>query len=318
MTTSFSLSSFTPPPLLATITQRMNFSRNKATAVFIAIGSLSLVAAIAVNVTWIIRWREVGMIVLGIIFFCVIAAGLTLNTIFLVRELRRGEQHDSFINAVTHELKTPIASIRLYLETLQSRELNAEQRTHFYGVMLEDTDRLLNTVEKVLAAGHLGQKGRQGFQRVDLGVLARECLTLAQTRHRLAPEHFHFADHTLSPPFVQGDAEELRSAIGNLLENAVKYSPERIEITIELVDEGRELLLRVTDQGVGIPQEELKRIFRRFYRVNQRLLQRAKGTGLGLFIVRDIARRHGGRAYATSEGEGRGATVTLRLPRAAA
>lgn len=293
----------------------MPFSRNKAIAVFITIGSLSLAAALALNITWMIRWREVGMIILGIIFFLLVSAGLTLNTIFLVREMRRSEQHDSFINAVTHELKTPIASIRLYLETLQSRELSPEQRKHFYGIMLDDTDRLINTVEKVLHAGQLGQKGRQNFQRVDLGEIARDCLQLAQTRHRLAPEQFTYSDYTLSPPFVQGDPEELRSAVNNLLENAVRYSPQGVAVTIELVDEADDLLLRVIDQGVGIPQHELKRIFRRFYRVNERLLQRAKGTGLGLFIVRSIARRHGGRAYATSEGEGRGATVTLRLPR---
>lgn len=293
----------------------MAFSRNKAIAFFIVLGSCSLAAALALNITWMIRWREVGMIILGIIFFALIAAGVTLNTIFLVREVRRAEQHDSFINAVTHELKTPLASIRLYLETLQSRELSAEQRSRFYGIMLDDTDRLMNTVEKVLRAGHLGQKSRRNFQRVDLGEIARECILLAQNRHRLSAEHFRFVDYTLSPPFVQGDPEELRSAVSNLLENAVKYSPDRIAITVELLDEAGELLLRVSDKGVGIPLGELKRIFRRFYRVNERMRQRAKGTGLGLFIVRSIARRHGGSAYATSEGVGRGATVTLRLPR---
>jgi signal transduction histidine kinase len=296
----------------------MAFSRNKAIAFFIVLGACSIAAALAVNLTLVIRWREVGMVILGIIFFGIISAAVTLNTIFLVREMRRAEQHDSFINAVTHELKTPIASIRLYLETLQSRELSAEQRKHFYGIMLDDTDRLINTVEKVLRAGHLGQKSRKNFQRVDLGEIARECVVLAQNRHHLTDEHFRLINCTLSPPYVQGDPEELRSAISNLLENAVKYSPERIAITVELVDEANDLLLRVSDKGVGIPKDELKRIFRRFYRVNERLRQRAKGTGLGLFIVRGIARRHGGRAYATSEGVGCGATVTLRLPRDAA
>ncbi len=141
----------------------------------------------------------------------------------------------------------------------------------------------------------------------------RDCTALAQTRHHLPPESIRFQDYTLSAPFVQGDAEELRSAVGNLLENAVKYSPDKIAITVEVLDEATDLLVRVSDKGQGIPQGELKRIFRRFYRVNLR--QRVKGTGLGLFIVRSIAQRHGGSAYASSEGEGRGATVTLRLPR---
>jgi signal transduction histidine kinase len=293
----------------------MPISRNKAIAFFIVLGACSVAFALALNITWMIRWREVGMIVLGILFFGFIIAGVTLNTIFLVREMRRSEQHDSFINAVTHELKTPIASIRLYLETLQSRDLSEAQRKRFYGIMLEDTDRLINTVEQVLRAGHLGQKSKKNFQRLDLGEVARECVLLAETRHHLAPGSMRFVDYTLSPPFVQGDAEELRSAVSNLLENAVKYSPGNIAVTIEILDENPDLLLRVIDKGQGIPQGELKRIFRRFYRVNERLRQRVKGTGLGLFIVRGIARRHGGSAYATSEGEGRGATVTLRLPR---
>lgn len=291
-------------------------SRNRAIAFFIVLGACSVAFALALNITWMIRWREVGMIVLGIIFFGFIITGVTLNTIFLVREMRRSEQQDSFINAVTHELKTPIASIRLYLETLQSRTLDEAQRKHFYGIMLEDTDRLLNTVEQVLRVGHLGQKSTENFQRLNLGEIVRECTALAQTRHHLTGENIRFVDYTLSPPLVQGDVEELRSAIGNLLENAVKYSPGTITITVEILDEAGDLLVRVTDKGRGIPQGELKRIFRRFYRVNERLRQRVvQGTGLGLFIVRSIARRHGGHAYATSDGEGRGATVTLRLPR---
>jgi two-component system, OmpR family, sensor histidine kinase SenX3 len=292
-----------------------NTSRNRAIAFFIVLGACSVAFALALNITWMIRWREVGMIVLGIIFFGFIITGVTLNTIFLVREMRRSEQHDSFINAVTHELKTPIASIRLYLETLQSRDLNEEQRKRFYGIMLEDTDRLINTVEQVLRAGNLGQKSKKNFQRIDIGEIARDCAALALVRHHLAEESIRFVDYTLSPPVVQGDTDELRSAINNLLENAVKYSPSKVAVTIEILDEARDLLVRVTDKGQGIPQGELKRIFRRFYRVNERLRQRVKGTGLGLFIVRGIAQRHGGSAYAISEGEGRGATVTLRLPR---
>jgi signal transduction histidine kinase len=293
----------------------MPISRNKAIAFFIVLGACSVAIALALNITWVIRWREVGMVVLGIIFFGFIIAGVTLNTIFLVREMRRSEQHDSFINSVTHELKTPIASIRLYLETLQSRELTDAQRSRFYSTMLEDTDRLKNTVEQVLRAGQLGQKISRNFQRVDLGEIVRESTALTQSRHHLSPESVRFVDYTLTPPFVQGDPEDLRSAISNLLDNAVKYSPNKIAITVEMLDDARYLLVRVIDKGQGIPKGELKRIFRRFYRVNVRLRQKTKGTGLGLFIVRGIAQRHGGSAYANSEGEGFGATVTIRLPR---
>ncbi len=124
--------------------------------VFIILGACLVALAIALNVSWIvINWRAGVLLVLGIIFFLVIIGGLVLNTIFLVREVRRNEQHDAFINAVTHELKTPIASIRLYLETLQRRELPDDKRREFYGIMLADSDRLLDLIEQVLRAGRL-------------------------------------------------------------------------------------------------------------------------------------------------------------------
>src|SRR3982751_2044392 len=109
--------------------------------------------AIALNVGWILlNVREVALLVLGVVFFALIITGLTLNTIFLLREIRRNEQHDAFLNAVTHELKTPIASIRLYLETLKSRHVDENKRTEFYDIMLSDSDRLMGTVEQLLQA----------------------------------------------------------------------------------------------------------------------------------------------------------------------
>lgn len=290
-------------------------SRKKAIAFAIVLGSLSAAVALALNITWVIRWREVGMVVLGILFFGFVITGVTLNTVFLVREMRRSEQHDSFINSVTHELKTPIASIRLYLETLQARQLSDEQRTKFYGIMLEDTDRLMRTVEQVLRAGQLGHKGNKGFQRVDLAELARELVELTRVRQHLAEENIRFVNYALSPASVLGDLEDLRSAVSNLIDNAVKYSNAKVSVTVELLEEADWLMVRVSDRGQGIAKNELKRIFRRFYRANHRLRQRVSGTGLGLFIVRSVARRHGGTVWASSEGEGHGTAITLRLPR---
>src|SRR5271156_3932729 len=145
--------------------------RTKAIAFFIALGACLVALTIVLNVSWIIfHWRQVVPLVLGIIFFGLLIAGLVLNTIFLLREIRRNEQHDSFLNAVTHELKTPIASIRLYLETLQHRDVDEAQRRHFYGLMLDDTDRLLGTVEQVLKASQVSNKPKVRMRaEVDLG-----------------------------------------------------------------------------------------------------------------------------------------------------
>jgi len=297
-------------------------SRRKAIAFFLTFGVCLAAAAFAVGSGWIIlNWQEGVKVLLGVIFFGAITTGLVLNTIFLVREIRRNEQHDSFINAVTHELKTPIASIKLYLETLQRREVDEARRREFYQLMLVDTERLMGTVEQVLKAGAMAQKKTSAHRvAVDFNALVGECVDLGRTRHHITPEHLRYETHQNGrPSSVVGDPDELRTAVSNLIDNAVKYSPEGVDIAVELDSPDNELVvLRVRDRGVGIPQDELKRIFKRFYRVRRRGSPRVKGTGLGLFIVRAIVRNHGGRVFAESEGAGKGTTVTLELPRSAA
>jgi signal transduction histidine kinase len=257
---------------------------------------------------------------LGVIFFGAITAGLILNTSFLVREIRRNEQHDSFINAVTHELKTPLASIRLYLQTLQRRDVDEAQRRAFYRIMLDDTDRLLGTVEQVLKAGEAGHKKTSQRLPLDFDALVRECIEVARTSHHLSPEAVRYdAAVNGAGATVAGDSEELRTAISNLLDNAIKYSGEQVDVCVSVkVPDPKHVVLSVQDHGVGIAAPELKRIFRRFYRVQNRTFSKIKGTGLGLFIVRAIARKHGGRVFAASEGEGRGTTVVMELPRSLA
>jgi two-component system sensor histidine kinase SenX3 len=273
---------------------------------------------VAVGSGWIIlNWREGVKVFLGIIFFGAIITGIILNTIFLVREIRRNEQHDSFINAVTHELKTPIASIRLYLQTLQRRDVDEAKRREFYRLMLDDTGRLLGTVEQVLKAGKAGHK-QATLHRVqlDFDQLVRECVEVVRTSHHLQPEALRYeAAMNGGGATVIGDFEELRTAVSNVLDNAIKYSGDKVDVAVRVeAPDDKHIVLSVRDQGVGISEAELKRIFKRFYRAPNRIAN-VKGTGLGLFIVRAIARKHGGRAFAESAGEGRGTTVVVELPR---
>jgi signal transduction histidine kinase len=296
--------------------------RQKAIAFFVALCVLLVAGAISLNIGWIVITAEsarLRVLVFGIITFGLIIAGLIVYTVFLVLEIRRNEDHDTFINSVTHELKTPIASIRLYLETLQSRALNDEQRRGFYDVMLADADRLNRTVEQVLRAGVASQKPKVIARApVDMSALARECMDLAVARHHLQPGAIALESHDEGPLMVRGDADELRTSLTNLLDNAVKYSSDAVRVTVSVAAPSPDTVwVRVQDRGVGIPRKQLKRIFRRFYRVQMRGLKQVKGTGLGLYIVRSIARAHGGRVFAQSEGEGRGATFTLELPRLA-
>jgi signal transduction histidine kinase len=294
-------------------------SRRKAIITFLVLGVGLSGVAVAVGFGWIIlNWREGIRVFLGVIFFGAIATGLILNTIFLIREIRRNEQHDSFINAVTHELKTPIASIRLYLQTLERRDVDEGQRHEFYRLMLDDTARLLGTVEQVLKAGEAGLKRRRERVPVNFGELVRECVEVARSSYHLPAGTLRYEQvlQNGSGANVLGDPEDLRTAVSNVLDNAVKYSDSRVDISVQVESpDEKHVMLRVRDHGVGIPAGELKRIFRRFYRIPNRPLNNVKGTGLGLFIVRAIAKKHGGRVFAESEGEGRGATVLLELPR---
>jgi two-component system, OmpR family, sensor histidine kinase SenX3 len=294
--------------------------RRRSVIFFTVFGICLIAIAMALNVSWIVlNWRRGVLAVLGVIFFLLIIAGMVVYTIFLVREIRRNEQQDSFLNAVTHELKTPVASIRLYLQTLQTRDLDAEKRREFYRIMLEDSDRLLHTIEQVLRAGSARSRFRRAARsRVNLGEIAQECVELARTRFHLDAEALAFEDRTDgSAPMVLGNAEELRAAIWNLIDNAVKYSPSGVRIRVRLESDSAEgVAVRVIDHGIGIPSTELKRIFRRFYRTPAIGVVRTKGSGLGLFIVRSVAKNHGGRAFAESEGTGQGSTLTIVLPKA--
>jgi signal transduction histidine kinase len=294
--------------------------RRKSVIFFLTLGICLVALALALNVGWILlNWREVALLVLGIVVFLVIIVGVILNTIFLIREIRRNEQHDAFINAVTHELKTPITSIRLYLETLKTRDVSPAQRAEFYDIMLADSERLSQTVEQVLRAGRADHKQRRTNNSIiELDQLARECLELIRLRYNLNPDSLRYTE-TLDATGarVSGDRDELRAAVSNLLDNAVKYSDKAVEISVEVetIDE-RRVAVRVSDRGVGIPPTHLKRIFKRFYRVQGGFMKRFKGTGLGLFIVRSVVERHGGRVFAESAGVGHGSTFTIILPRA--
>jgi signal transduction histidine kinase len=298
---------------------RVRPRRRKSVAFFITLGACLIALAIALNVGWIIlNWTEVAMLVLGIVFFNLLIFGLVVNTTFLIREIRRNEQHDAFINAVTHELKTPVASIRLYLETLKTREVDEQQRQEFYDIMLADSDRLLKTVEQVLRAGRTRHRGRRIANSViNLSEIVRECLELARVRYGLNETHLMYTESPeASKARVSGDIDELRAAFANLLDNAVKYSDEevRVVVSVSAADDKR-VTVQVADQGIGIPQAQLKRIFKRFYRVPGRFMARVKGTGLGLFIVKSVIKKHGGRVYAESAGVGQGSTFTVQLPR---
>jgi signal transduction histidine kinase len=245
--------------------------RRKTAIFFLVLGIILSALTVVLNIGWILlNLREVALLVFGVIFFAIIITGLILNTIFLLREIRRNEQHDAFLNAVTHELKTPIASIKLYLETLKSRELPREKRQEFYDIMLEDNERLLGTVEQVLQASRAREKQRQmNLAEVDLADTIRETIDRVRSQQHLDDGAIRFTWPS-DPIKVLGDRGELQTAVTNLLDNAIKYSPGEPRITVRLRSAGSEAEIYVRDNGIGIARADLKRIFKRFYRANNK------------------------------------------------
>ena len=293
--------------------------RRRKTTVFFLVSGICLIAlAVALNVGWILlNLQELALLVFGIIFFALIITGLVLNTTFLLREIRRNEQHDAFLNAVTHELKTPIASIRLYLETLKTRDVTPEKREEFYDVMLADSERLLTTVEQVLHASRSRvQKKLDNSENVHISDVLEESIARVLSRYNLPKEIIEIED-SVEDIEVNGDFGDLGVIFTNLLDNAVKYSGDeiKIKVTTRILDE-KNFEIRVQDSGVGIAPNEIKRLFRRFYRIPGDSTKKAKGTGLGLFIVKTLVKKHRGKVRVESSGLGSGTEFIVQFPQA--
>lgn len=290
--------------------------RRKSTIFFLVLGILLIALAVALQVGWILlNLQQIALLVLGIVFFALIITGLVLNTTFLVREMRKSDQQDAFLNAMTHELKTPLASIRLYLQTLKSRDLSKEKQMEFYDIMLADSDRLLGTVEQVLAASKAkARAGKTSAVEIDLGGLIDECVGQITNRHALQPEAIRITRGT-GRIVIEADRNDMETVFLNLLDNAVKYSEGDPEIAVKLsLRQGRMAEIHVKDKGRGIPANDLKRIFKRFYRVSGDGGTGPKGTGLGLYIVKSIVESNGGRIHVKSKGPGKGTTFVVRMP----
>jgi signal transduction histidine kinase len=249
---------------------------------------------------------------LGSLVLLLLTGGLVLIFILLLREVRLNERQSNFVSAVTHELKTPVASLRLYLDTLELRDLPAERRSEFYGTMRQDLDRLNATINNVLRAAMYTDRPVIDAHPLDLAKLVRRAIELTRTRNQLPAEAIAYdGPETL---VLKGDASGLETAVLNLLDNAVKYSKERIEVRAELDSADARARLRVRDCGMGMSRAHLAFVFNRFYRIGAEVRRSRTGTGLGLFLVKSVVQSHGGSVAAESPGPDRGSTFTITLP----
>jgi two-component system sensor histidine kinase SenX3 len=291
----------------------------------ITVGITLIVVAVALTVGWQIlgvgersevtesgtlRW---AVYLLGLILFLLLIGGLGFLVLLLLREIRLNERQSNFISAVTHELKTPVASLRLYLDTLEMRSLPDDKRRDFYQTMRQDLDRLNGTITSVLDAAMYSGKRSVDAQPLDFARLVRRAVDLTLTRHQLAPEAVRYTGPESRR--VLGEAPPRETAVLNLLDNAVKYSRDRVDVEVEVSADGDGLLhLRVRDHGIGLSRAHMAFIFNRFYRIGSEVRRSRTGTGLGLFIVKSIVKAHHGTISAESAGPDRGSTFTVTLP----
>lgn len=293
----------------------------------ITIGVSLLLVAVALTVGWQLIGSEEAALraspsarylvyFFGLLLFLLLISGLGLMFTLLLREVRLNERQSNFVSAVTHELKTPVASIRLYLDTLMLRAdtLSVEQRDDFYKTMRADLDRLNGTINSVLNAGLYADRAVLNPPTIDLARLVEHACALTRTRNQLAEPAVSYSG-PLSL-LLKGDSTALETALLNLLDNAVKYSNDQVVVKVDLVDEENGFArLSVEDRGVGMNRAHLRFIFNRFYRIGSEVRRSSAGTGLGLFIVKSVVKAHGGTVRAESEGEGRGTRFVLHLPR---
>jgi len=262
---------------------------------------------------------NVWLLVLGVISLVVIMSVLVMFSIFLAREILEVRRQDGFIDSVTHELKTPLASIKLCLQTLERDGIPADMRAKLQKMMYEDVDRLATFIDDVLQASRLSHGDEVGMAVEDVGLaaFAERCAEVVGARHRLLAGAISVE---IDPAMiVSTDAAALDIVLRNLLDNAVKYSSgvPRVAVFAALSKDGERVTIEVKDHGIGIARQNLKRIFHRFYRVPDEPVRARKGTGLGLFVVSALVRNLGGQVSAQSEGVGFGSTMRVVLPRRA-
>lgn len=282
----------------------------------IILGTTLFVLIVALLVFWII-WGVTTQywvfLTVGIVFIALILVGVALYLILTIKEVRLTQRQANFIDAVTHELKSPIASLKLYLQTMDMWEVGADQQREFHKFMLEDVQRLDGLIDDLLEAAKLDHRQREEpTEDIEPDALLQTCIEAVRRRYEFAPEAIQF---TSIPCVIRGRRHDLEMILGNLLDNAAKYGGDPRQILVQVQLRGKKrVLMRVSDNGAGVPQEMRRTIFTRFARGGSELERRTKGTGLGLYLVRELVARMKGRITVQSRGPLGGATFELELP----
>ena len=258
------------------------------------------------------RWMVIGE---GGVFLAILAWGSYLTLRSIRKEVGLARQQKNFLLSITHEFKSPLASIKLYLQTILRHELEKPKFESFINSAIHDTERLNNLVENALMANMIDHTG-YSFSKEELNLSA--FLRLMIQRYQGLPDHHSVEAKIEDGIILDADRNAFSVLINNLIENAAKYSPVGSAIGIELTREPHHVLICISDQGAGVPDGEKKKIFEKFYRVGNEETRKTKGTGLGLFIVRYITEHHDGVIYVEdNKPSGSIFCVRLKTPRQA-
>ncbi len=259
------------------------------------------------------RWGWLPLLEGGVLL-ALILAGATIIFIYWNKQHRLIQMQRAFVSNVTHELKSPVASIQLALETMALRDMSDERKREFIAMMLDDTERLSMLIDRILGAARIEKRrGRYQLETVSMRHYLEEALE--EDRHLYEKDGRVIELEKGRDARVAIDRSAMRMVLANLLENAASYSPKNSKIRLRLHRDLRSCRLDVIDSGNGIRGKDLKNVFKMFWRGSDELSSRVRGTGLGLYIVRNIVKDHGGKVWASSQGVGRGSTFSVRLPR---
>ncbi len=246
----------------------------------------------------------------SVFIFLLITGLLAVRRVFL-KEMRLARQQHNFLLSVTHELKSPLASVKLSLQTMLKRKLEQDKSEKLIGNSLVDVDRLETLVENILFAAKI-EHDEPGFSNDEINI--SDIIHLVLERFTQNKKNIRVIDNVNAGVYLNADPIGFTSVITNLVENAIKYSEPSTEVVVGLADDGNKIVLTVADHGIGISETEKQRVFDKFYRVGNEDTRKTKGTGLGLYIVKRFVEIYKGQ-ISISDNKPAGSIFKLTFPK---
>jgi signal transduction histidine kinase len=287
----------------------------------IALGVLMILAIVALAVGWVLlnvgvfkSWVYVVSLSVGSVLLLLVLAGVITYLTLSIKAINLTRRQSNFIDSVTHELKSPIASLKLYLQTMNKRELSDEERDKFLQFMTDDVDRLDGLISHLLDARTMEKNvADKEIVVLQLDKLIEECAATVCGRYRVEPETIELQ---LKPVKLAAEQVDAVMIFRNLLDNAVKYAGSPPQVHVSMRTERGEIVVEISDNGEGIPLALRRKVFGRFVRIGEELQRKKPGTGLGLYIVRTLVKRLGGRVRVLDRDKRWGTVFEVRLPKA--